>query len=230
MNAMMEAPVMIATLVGLEIVLSADNAIVLGALANGLPPDQRRRALFYGILGAFVLRGLAILSAAWIIKFWFLQVLGGGYLIWLGLNHLTAPSEGCPDAGGRPVRQRGFWATVLVIELTDLAFAVDSVLAAVALTSNIWIIYAGAVIGLIAMRFAAMAVLKVLEKFPELNIYAYVLVSWIGVKLTLQGLCNQGFYAEQLHLSHGIFWIVMSLIMACAGFHWWRKSSGTAGN
>lgn len=221
---MFDATVMIATLVGLEIVLSADNAIVLGALANGLPAQQRRRALFYGIMGAFLLRGLAILSAAWIIKFWFLQVLGGGYLIWLGLNHLTSPAAETHDPASPKTKQRGFWGTVLVIELTDLAFAVDSVLAAVALTQNIWIIYAGAVIGLIAMRFAAVAVLRLLEKFPELNIYAYVLVAWIGVKLTFQGIHNKGWFVEQVHLSHGLFWTVMFLIFGAALLHWWRKT------
>jgi YkoY family integral membrane protein len=221
---MFDATILIATLVGLEVILSADNAIVLGALANGLPEHQRRRALFYGIMGAFILRGLAIFSAAWIIQFWFLQVLGGGYLIWLGMSNLTSPGHGEADSAQVSRKQRGFWGTVLVIELTDLAFAVDSVLAAVALTSNMWIIYAGAVIGLIAMRFAAVGVLRLLEKFPEMNIYAYVLVSWIGVKLTLQGIYNKGWFVEQVHMTHGIFWTVMFLIMGSAFLHWWRKT------
>lgn len=221
---MFDITIMIATLVGLEIILSADNAIVLGALANGLPEHQRRRALFYGIMGAFILRGIAIFSAAWIIKFWFLQVLGGGYLIWLAVSHLTSPGNASDDACNLSRKQRGFWGTVLVIELTDLAFAVDSVLAAVALTNNIWIIYAGAAIGLIAMRFAAVGVLKLLAKFPELNIYAYVLVGWIGVKLCLQGIHNKGWFVEQVHMTHGIFWTVMFLIMGSAGLHWWRKT------
>jgi YkoY family integral membrane protein len=218
----------ILTLAGLEIVLSADNAIVLAALAKSLPESQQKRALFYGIMGAFVLRFLAILSASWIIQFWFLQILGGGYLIWLGLKNLTGPGES-PDNNALEAAQsaRNFWGVVMAIELTDLAFAVDSVLAAVGvipadqLDEKIWVVYFGAIIGLVAMRFAAVAVLGLLKKFPALIIYAYVLVSWIGIKLILQG-CHTRGMGETLHLSVPVFWMVMGLIMLCGFIHWVR--------
>jgi YkoY family integral membrane protein len=216
----------IITLVGLEIVLSADNAIVLAALAQGLPQSQQKRALFYGIVGAFVLRFLAILSAAWIIKFWFLQIIGGGYLIWLGLNHLTGGEV--ESAECKKLKTRNFWGVVVAIELTDLAFAVDSVLAAVGiipldkLHDKIWVVYTGAIIGLVAMRFAAVAVLTLLKKFPALIIYAYALVTWIGLKLILQG-CHTKGLGESLHLSVPVFWMVMGLIMGCGLLHWFRS-------
>jgi YkoY family integral membrane protein len=218
----------ILTLAGLEIVLSADNAIVLAALAQGLPQHQQKRALFYGIVGAFVLRFIAIFSAAWIIKFWFLQIIGGGYLVWLALNHLTGGAE--DSSCSKKLNTRNFWGVVLAIELTDLAFAVDSVLAAVGiipleqLHEKIWVVYTGAIIGLVAMRFAAVAVLGLLKKFPALIIYAYVLVSWIGVKLILQG-CHTKGMGESLHLSVPVFWIVMGLIMGCGLLHWLRSGS-----
>lgn len=217
----------IITLVGLEIVLSADNAIVLAALAQGLPQNQQKRALFYGIVGAFVLRLLAILSAAWIIQFWFLQVIGGGYLIWLGLNHLTGGEVESATCHTKK-KVRNFWGVVIAIELTDLAFAVDSVLAAVGiipldrLDEKIWVVYTGAVIGLIAMRFAAVAVLGLLKKFPALIIYAYALVTWIGLKLILQG-CHTKGMGESLHLTIPVFWLVMALIMGCGFIHWFRS-------
>lgn len=218
----------ILTLAGLEIVLSADNAIVLAALAQGLPQHLQKKALFYGIVGAFVLRFLAILSAAWIINFWFLQVLGGLYLLWLGLNNLTA-KEGTTSSGCK-TKVRSFWGVVIAIELTDLAFAVDSVLAAVGIIpidqiqEKIWVVYLGAIIGLVAMRFAAVAVLNLLKKFPALITYAYVLVSWIGIKLILQGFHTHGMGA-QWHLSTHVFWLVMGLIMLCGLIHWFRHDS-----
>lgn len=121
-----------------------------------------------------------------------------------------------------------------MIELTDLAFAVDSVLAALGVVEDpsrqLWIIYAGAVIGLVAMRFAAIGVLKLLERFPQLGLCAYVLVGWIGLKLALQGthLKLQQFpatadWVESVHLSVPVFWMVMFLIMGCAAVHWWRQ-------
>jgi YkoY family integral membrane protein len=219
------------TLAGLEIILSADNAVVLAVLARQLRPELQKRALFYGIAGAFILRFFAILGAVWIIKFWFLQIIGGGYLIWLAVQHLTDTSSHDPAvpqcARGNAT---GFWKVVIIIELTDLAFAVDSVLAAVGVTNNLFIIYAGAVIGLIAMRFAAVAVLKLLEIFPQLKIYAYVLVAWIGLKLMFQGahlylvLSKDLDWEDAVHLSMPEFWIVTVLIATTAFIHWLRVS------
>jgi len=210
-------PATILTLAGLEIILSGDNAVVLAALAQVLPEREQKRALFYGILGAFILRFLAILSAKWIIRFWFLQVGGGAYLIWLAIRHLIGRQEKGPSSPRRGFA-RGFWGVVLVIELTDLAFAVDSVLAAVAMSPKIWVIYSGAMIGLVAMRFAATAVLAVLKKFPQLTAYAYALVGWIGLKLVFQGLHGQA-VGKYLQMSAVEFWVVTVLIMLTAVVH-----------
>ena len=214
----------ILTLAGLEIVLSADNAVVMAALASSLRPDLQKRALFYGIMGALVLRFLAILSAKWIIQFWFLQIAGGLYLVWLAVQHLTETKNGHKGAAVMTDGERmlGFWKVVLAIELTDLAFAVDSVLAAVGISSKLWVIYSGAVIGLVAMRFAAVGVLGLLKKFPALTVYAYVLVGWIGIKLVSQGSCTQS-WGESLHMSVPQFWIVLGLIMLTALVHWLRS-------
>lgn len=222
----------ILTLAGLEIVLSADNAIVLAVLAKQLRPELQKRALFYGIAGAFILRFFAILGAVWIIKFWFLQIIGGAYLIWLAVDHLTDASDHhdqkqpkVPTGG-----MASFWKVVIIIELTDLAFAVDSVLAAVGVTTNMVIIYAGAIIGLVAMRFAAVAVMKLLEIFPQLKIYAYVLVAWIGLKLMFQGAHlylmtrHDLHWEEAIHLSIPEFWTVTFLIAITGFLHWLRIS------
>ncbi|MDR1191189.1 MAG: hypothetical protein LBK60_05930 [Verrucomicrobiales bacterium] len=223
------APVIL-TLAGLEIILSADNAVVLAVLAKQLKPELQRRALFYGIAGAFVLRFLAILGAVWIIKLWYLQIIGGGYLIWLAVNHLTAAGHHDPTVPKFAGGGAGFWKTVVIIELTDLAFAVDSVLAAVAVTDNIFVIYSGAIIGLVAMRFAAVAVMKLLEKFAQLKIYAYVLVAWIGLKLMFQGVhlglaARHHPWAETVHLTIPEFWILTALIVVTACVHWYRRTN-----
>jgi len=223
---------LILMLAALEIILSADNAVVLAVLAKRLPPGQQKRALFYGIAGAFILRFIAILGAVWIIKFWFLQIIGGAYLLWLAIQHLSDPRRQDATATPKylPAVAASFWKVIALIELTDLAFAVDSVLAAVAVTNNLLIIYAGAIIGLIAMRFAAVAVMGLLEKFPPLKIYAYILVAWIGLKLTLQGAHQYLVIREDLdweniiHLSLPEFWLVTTLIAATAFIHWLRVS------
>ena len=74
-----------------------------------------------------------------------------------------------------------------MIELTDLAFAVDSILAAVALTSNYWVIVIGGLIGVVVIRFAAQGVIKLLERYPKLETIAYVLIAVVAIKVIVEG-------------------------------------------
>ncbi len=176
----------IATIAALEGLLSADNALVLAVLVRGLPKEQHKKALLYGIGGAFFFRFLAVLSAATLIRYWYLQLLGALYLAYLALKHFAWHAS-----DGRKVRPaQGFWRTVLLVELTDIAFAIDSILAAVALTRNIWVVYTGGILGLIFMRFAASWFIKLLERFPLLEHSAYLVIGWIALKLGLEAVAN----------------------------------------
>jgi YkoY family integral membrane protein len=176
----------IALLVLLEALLSADNALVLAIIVRHLPKEQQRKALFYGLAGAFVLRICAIFLAAIMLNFWWLQALGALYLVFLPLKHFIKHTSSNPH-----VARKGssFWMTVLTAELTDIVFAVDSVLVAVAVVDVVrhpdkfWVVYAGAIIGVILLRFAAGYCLRLLEKYPILDHIAYLLVGWAGVKM-----------------------------------------------
>ncbi len=177
----------IGVLLVLEALLSADNALILAIIVRHLPRNQQKKALFYGLAGAFVLRFAAILLAASILNFWWLQVLGALYLIYLPVKHFwkhASLSELKGKSGA------GFWMTVLYADLADLAFAIDSVLVAVAVVNSqekIWVVYTGAVLGIILLRFAAGWCLSLLERYPVLDHVAYALVGWAGVKLLLVG-------------------------------------------
>ena len=240
----------ILTLVVLEGLLSADNALVLAVMVRHLPRDQQRKALRYGIIGAFVFRFIAVVLAATILNYWQFEVVGGIYLLQLAIRHLIAgdhehhPEDEAPETNPgpepRPERpsgeltglspeppddfdtarkrtgfrkpKRGFWATVVGVELADIAFSIDSILAAVAMANGLpdhirtqhlvffpletWIIYIGGVLGIITMRYVAGYFLLLLDRFKGLTIGAYLLVGWIGLKLI-----GQGFY-HALH-RHG---------------------------
>lgn len=177
----------IAFLVVLEALLSADNALVLAIMVRHLPREQQRKALLYGLGGAFVLRSTAIVLAAFIISFWWLQAIGAIYLLFLPIKHFLSKK----DEDGKPkTRKTGFWETVLYLELVDVAFALDSVLAAVAVVDTVkhpdklWVVVAGAIIGIIVLRVAAGFFIRILERYPVLDHVAYLLVGWAGVKLT----------------------------------------------
>ena len=169
----------------LEIVLSIDNAAVLAAMVKELPKDQQKKALTYGIAGAYLFRGLALLFASVLIKLVWLKVAGGLYLMYLAYNALSTNVE----QGGESKMTikipflSALWSTIVAIEMMDLVFSIDNVFAAVAFTPNLWLICGGVFIGILAMRFATTKFVKVLEKNPILERVAYWVIGALGLKL-----------------------------------------------
>lgn len=196
------------TLIVLEGLLSADNALVLAILVRHLPREQRKKALRYGIWGAFVFRFIAVLLAKELRRFWPFRLLGGLYLIYVAVSHFARRSPG-GNAELSEVSKKGFWGTVAAVELTDIAFSVDSILAAVAMSDKIWVVYLGGVLGIVTMRFVAGGFLRLLDLFPRLETAAYLLVAWIGIKLTVE--------TFEYHFPGWLFWSVM-LILFVSGF------------
>jgi YkoY family integral membrane protein len=258
-------------LVLLEGVLSIDNALVLGLLAKRLPKHQRKKALTYGLVGAFVFRFFAIATAAYLSRWRWVKLVGGGYLAYIAIKHLffeakeehdekiIATPEGepalvhesgepltpaeeteeleerlpvlVPGEGAAARREKvlaKFWPTVLVIELTDIAFAIDSILAAIALVGSnpakMWIIITGGILGVILMRFAAVIFIRLLERFPNFETAAYLLVAVIGAKLLLDWGFNSkahphvmdfhSLWAEDGSINHE-FWIFWASMLGC---------------
>ena len=169
----------------LEIVLSIDNAAVLAAMVKELPKEQQKKALTYGIAGAYIFRGLALLFASVLIKLVWLKVAGGLYLMYLAYNALSTNVE----QGGESKMTikipflSALWSTIVAIEMMDLVFSIDNVFAAVAFTPNLWLICGGVFIGILAMRFATTKFVKVLEKNPILERVAYWVIGALGLKL-----------------------------------------------
>ncbi|PZA07367.1 MULTISPECIES: hypothetical protein [unclassified Meiothermus] len=183
--------IVIGIIVVLEAILSADNAMVLGVMVRKLPQPWRARALFYGIAGAYVLRGLALVFAAVLIEFWWVQAIGAAYLLYVAIQHFAGRKKklaGESAAGVlKNVTPRQFWSIVAQIELADLAFAVDSVLVAVALSDNFWIILTGVFIGILALRLVAGVFVGLLERYPRFETVAFAVVGFAGVKLAIGG-------------------------------------------
>jgi YkoY family integral membrane protein len=168
----------------LEIVLSIDNAAVLAAMVKELPKEQQKKALTYGIAGAYVFRGLALVFASILVQLVWLKVVGGLYLIYLAYKALFGKSEnGSSGMNVKIAWLSPLWSTIVAIEIMDLVFSIDNVFAAVAFTSNIWLICGGVFIGILAMRFATTKFVKVLEKNPILEKVAYWVIGILGLKL-----------------------------------------------
>ncbi len=193
----------IATLAALEGILSVDNALVLAILVRGLPKMQQKKALLYGIVGAFVFRLIALVFAAHLMQFVVFKLIGGGYLLYLAMKHLFFFQK--EDAHqSRPATAASFWRTVVVVEVTDIAFSIDSITTAVAMTDKLVVVWIGGILGIVFLRFAAGQFVRLLEKLPRLEDLAYQLIFFIGTKLALEG-----FHVE---IEHGSFWLTMAII------------------
>jgi len=183
---LIEAVPVIVSLIVIESLLSVDNALAVAALASHLPGHQRKLAMRLGIAGAYVFRGIAMATAAWIVHNEWIRVIGAVYLIYLMCAHLTAGEgekeghEGGGSSGG------GLFSTILKIELLDLSLSLDNVIAAVAMSRKLWVVCTGVFIGILALRFLAGYCLKLLERYPILSKTAFILVGWVGVVLTYE--------------------------------------------
>ncbi len=190
-------------LIVIEGVLSVDNAAVLATMVMRLPHEQRGKALKYGIIGAYVFRGICLALAAWLITIWWLEPLGGLYLLWLAWTHFSrhqsVETEAAEVAAGDgnllyrcTIGLLGpFWATVAAVEVMDLAFSIDNVVAAVAyvksypMPSKLVLVCTGVFLGILAMRFAATGFVKLMHRYPFLESCAFVVIGVLGTKLVL---------------------------------------------
>jgi YkoY family integral membrane protein len=186
----------IGNLIIIESLLSVDNAAVLATMVMDLPEEERKKALKFGIWGAYIFRGLAMIFAAVLIEIWWLKPLGGLYLLYLFFDYLKGKKTVKKDDDILEKKNNwlyratvgslgNFWATVCLVELMDMAFSIDNVFAAVAFTPNIILVCIGVFIGILAMRFLAQWFVNLMEKYSFLETAAFIVIGILGVKLSL---------------------------------------------
>jgi len=206
----------IGLLVLLEGLLSADNALVLAILVLGLPRHQQQKALRYGILGAFGFRILAVLLAVQLLQVTWVKLLGGLYLFYLSWHHFFGGGEGTDRKAVKPARPwlglSAFWATVVKVELTDVIFAVDSILVAVAMSPKIWVVMTGGILGIIAMRLVIGQLLRIVRRYPALVDSAFIIIAWVAIKLMVEYLHSAGYI--EWHINK---WLSFGLIVVIFG-------------
>ena len=217
---------LILSLAVLECILSADNALVLSAFVKPLPKEQQKKALVYGLWGAYIFRFIFIGLGTFLIKLWWIKLIGALYLLWLAvkffkdklLHKEAGDGEGQVQLKGWLVKTFGFfWATVISVELMDLAFSVDSILTALAVSEEVWVILLGGMIGILLMRGVATFFIALMDRVPELETTAYILISFIAIKM--------GLTLVNIHIANEIFigFLVLSFIVTFI-IHYIRKS------
>src|SRR4051812_17455368 len=201
-------------LIVLEGLLSADNAMVMAVMVLGLPEKERHKALQYGLIGAFVFRFITTLVAFWLIRLAFAKLIGGLYLLYLPYQHFWGSRESTEERRTPPrakpwLGMPAFWATVVKVELMNLVFSIDSILAAVAMSPKMWVVMAGGILGIIGMRIVVGRLLVLIQRYPAIVDGAFIIIAWVGIKLVM----------EYLHAEHFVGfevpqWASLGLIVA----------------
>lgn len=231
-------------LIFLEGVLATDNALVIAVVAKQLPEELQKKALYYGLAGAFVFRFLSLFAISYIFHVWQLQALGATYLLFISTIHVyrkRRQGDWVPKQNKSEGDVTQFWITVLKVELLDIVFAFDSILAAVALAvtlpktplppiggvdgGHFLIILAGGMIGMILMRFAASFFTALLHKRPGLEMVAFLIIGWVGVKLAVITLSHEAVSILPKGFSSSITWklIFWGVLLAIAILGWYTS-------
>lgn len=201
-NFSIEAPIVLLILVFLEAVLSADNAIALAAIAQGLEDKKlENQALNIGLVFAYVLRITLLLTATWVQKFWQFEVLGAAYLLWLVFQHFASADE--EENTDHQPRYSSLLQVIPVIAFTDLAFSLDSVTTAIAVSQEAWLVITGTTIGIFALRFMAGLFIRWLTEYEHLEDAGYITVAFVGLRLLLR-VINEDFVPPE--------WVMVSAI------------------
>ena len=177
-------------IVSLELVLSADNAVALASITKKLNNlDLQKKALNIGIFIALILRILVILTAQFFLNFWPVKLVGGLYLILLSINKFININKKETNENNEAINfnsRISLLNVILLLAVTDLAFSIDSITAAVAISDQFLLVITGAIIGVIALRFTSGLFIKWLELYVNLEKAGYIAVAIIGIKLIIQ--------------------------------------------
>ena len=190
-------------IISLELVLSADNAVALASITKNLNNiELQKKALNIGIFIALILRILVILTAQFFLNFWPIKLVGGLYLLTLSISKITminsTQSNEVIDDLNNDKSYNSLLKVIFLLSITDLAFSIDSITAAVAISDQFLLVITGAIIGVIALRFTSGLFIKWLEKYVNLEKAGYIAVAIIGIKLIIQLIFNEFVVPEYL--------------------------------
>ena len=225
----------ILTLILMECLLSVDNAVVLAAQTQVLPTKaEKEKSLLYGLWGAYLFRFIVIGIGTYLIHFWEIKLAGSIYLFYLAFKFFydqRHPKQAAEREKEKEEREAAhhkgkkkkkhvlslFWRTVISIESMDIVFSIDSVLAALAVSSNPVVVLIGGMIGILCMRGVAEIIIKLMDIIPELQPMAYLLIGIIALKLLL------ALPPLRFELPNMVFAIIVFTILTLTIlFHFWR--------
>ncbi|WP_238785594.1 DUF475 domain-containing protein [Blattabacterium cuenoti] len=205
----------IGNLIIIESILSIDNAIILSSMILNLKNEKdRKNAIKYGILGAYFFRILCLIFISFLIKIQWIKLIGGIYLIIIGINHFFINKNKKKIKNNHINKHSNFWKTIIIIEIIDLSFSIDNIFASIALSKNIFLILLGSFIGIISIRLSTKFFIKLIKKYHSLNHSIFIIIILLGIKLFLSFFYEKNFIKKLLsnHYYEYVFTLMILII------------------
>jgi predicted tellurium resistance membrane protein TerC len=205
-----------ATLTVLELVLGIDNVIFIAILSGKLPPDQQPKARFIGLTLALVMRVILLFSLTWVMGLTeplftvlrqpfsgrdLILLVGGLFLIFKSTHEIHGSLEGEEGESSRKV-YGGFAGVIIQIMLLDIVFSLDSVITAIGMVDNVWIMIAAVVVSIIGMMLFAGKIGAFVQRHPTIKMLALSFLLLIGTTLIAEGL--------EFHIPKGYIYFAMA--------------------
>ena len=199
---MTEAIIPLLSLIALEVILGIDNIIFISILAEKLPESQRNKLRFWGIALAMIMRLALLAFISWILKLDktlfslgsldisgkdIILILGGLFLIFKSTKEIYLKTEAHKEGVDPDLKKAGFRRLLMEVILLDLVFSVDSIITAVGMVQELWVMYTAVVTTVIIMLFAAKPISEFIIKHPSFKILALCFLMMIGVALLAEG-------------------------------------------
>jgi YjbE family integral membrane protein len=179
-----------AEILWLNIILSGDNAVVIGLAAAGLAPHLRARAVLFGIVAAAVLRIVFSVFATYLLSLWWVDIVGGLALLYIAWSFWRELRHKADEADGarHEAEQKTLLAALWQIIVADVSMSLDNVLAVAAVArNNVPMLVAGLMVSIVLMGVLGGALARLLDRYKVIAYVGLVLIAWIGVGLLWEG-------------------------------------------
>jgi predicted tellurium resistance membrane protein TerC len=198
----MDAIVPLISLIALEVILGIDNIIFISILADKLPESQRNKLRFWGIGLAMVMRLMLLGVISWILKLdktlftlfdidfsgkGVILILGGLFLIYKSTKEIYHKTEDKSGDGPAVPKQATFNRLLTEVIILDLVFSVDSIITAVGMVSELWVMYTAVIVTVLIMLVASKPISEFIRQHPSFKILALCFLMMIGVSLLAEG-------------------------------------------
>jgi YjbE family integral membrane protein len=190
MEALLAQAPQLAEILWLNIILSGDNAVVIGLAAAGLAPHLRARAVLFGIVAAAVLRIIFSIFATYLLSLWWVDIVGGLallYIAWGFWRELRHKADDAATEGGE-AEQKSLMAALWQIIVADVSMSLDNVLAVAAVArNNLPMLVTGLMVSIVLMGVLGGALARLLDRYKVIAYVGLALIAWIGVELLWEG-------------------------------------------